>query len=46
MVLLVKVKDAPGVADGDSMLGKNGIYYRVWEVDFVEHFRRLITRTS
>ena len=46
VVLLVKVKDAPGVADGDSMLGKNGIYYRVWEVDFVEHFRRLITRTS
>ena len=46
VVLLVKVKDAPGVADGDSMLGKNGIYYRVWEVDFVELFRRLITRTS
>ena len=33
VVLLVKLKDAPGVADGDSMLGENDIYYRVWEVD-------------
>ena len=27
VVLLVKLKGAPGVVDGDRMLGKNGIYY-------------------
>ena len=32
VVLLVELKDAPGVVDGYMMLGKNGIYYRVWEV--------------
>ena len=26
VVLLAKLKDAPGVLDGDRMLGKNGIY--------------------
>ena len=27
IVLLAKLKDAPGVVDGDRMLGKNRIYY-------------------
>ena len=27
VVLLVKLKGAPGVVDGDKILGKNGIYY-------------------
>ena len=26
VVLLIKLKDAPGVIDGDRMLGKNRIY--------------------
>ena len=26
VVLLVKLKDVPGVLDGDRVLGKNGIY--------------------
>ena len=32
IVLMLELKDAPGVVDGDRMLGKNGIYDRVWEV--------------
>ena len=32
IVLLLELKGAPGVVDGDRMLGKNGIYDRVWEV--------------
>ena len=31
-MLMLELKDAPGVVDGDRMLGKNGIYDRVWEV--------------
>ena len=27
VVLLVKLKDAPAVVDGDRLLAKNGIYY-------------------
>ena len=49
-MLVVKLKDAPGVADGDSMLGENDIYYRVWEVDLCvtcdQRSRRLTTGTS
>ena len=41
VVLLVKLKDAPGVADGDSMLGENDIYYRVWEVDLCGAFPKI-----
>ena len=36
ILLLLKLKDAPGVADGDGILGENGIYFRVWEVDLCE----------
>ena len=32
VVLLVELKDALGIVDGDKMLGENGIYYQVWEV--------------
>ena len=41
VVLLVKLKDAPGVTDGDSMLGENDIYYRVWEVDLCGAFPKI-----
>ena len=41
VVLLVKLKDAPRVADGDSMLGENDIYYRVWEVDLCGAFPKI-----
>ena len=33
VVLLVKLKDATRVVDVNRLLGENGIYYRVWEVD-------------
>ena len=32
VVLLVELKDALGIVDGDKMLGESGIYYQVWEV--------------
>ena len=38
VVLLVKLNDATGIVDGDRMLGKNGIHYRVWEVDLCKAF--------
>ena len=41
VVLLVNLKDAPGVTDGDSMLGENDIYYRVWEVDLCGAFPKI-----
>ena len=37
----VKHKDAPGVVDADRMLGKNGIYYRVWEVELCGAFWKI-----
>ena len=40
-MLLVKLKDALGVADGDRLLGENRIYYGVWEVDLCEAFRKI-----
>ena len=40
-VLLVKLKDALGVVDGDRMLGENGIYYQVWELDLCGAFRKI-----
>ena len=41
VVLMVKLKDAPGVVDGDQMLGENGICYRVWEVDWCGAFQMI-----
>ena len=41
IVLLDKLKDAPGVVDSDRMLGKNGIYYQVWEVDLCGTFCKI-----
>ena len=41
IVLLAKLKDAPGVVDGDRMFGKNRIYYRVWKVDLCEAFQKI-----
>ena len=38
ILLLVKLKDAPGFVDGDRTLGKNGIYNRVWEDDLYGPF--------
>ena len=38
---MVELKDAPGVVDGYRMLGKNGIYYRVWEVDLCGAFWKI-----
>ena len=39
-MLLDKLKDVPGVADGDRMLVENGIYYRVWEVELCGAFQK------
>ena len=41
VVLLDKIKDAPAVLDSDRMLGENGIYYRVWEVDLCRTFSKI-----
>ena len=41
VVFLNKLKDAPSVVDGDKMLDKNGIYYRVWEVDLCGAFQKI-----
>ena len=41
IVLLVKLKDASGVVDGDRMLGNNGVNYRVWEVDLCGAFWKI-----
>ena len=41
VVLLVKLKDASGIVDGDRMLGKNGIHYQVWEVDLCRAFWKI-----
>ena len=41
VMLLVKLKDAPGVVDGDRMLGENGINYRMWGVDLCGVFRKI-----
>ena len=41
IVLLDKLKDAPGVVDSYRMLGKNGIYYQVWEVDLCGTFCKI-----
>ena len=38
IVLLVELRDAAGVVDGDSMLDENGISYWVWEVDLCGAF--------
>ena len=39
-MLLDKLKDVPGVADGDRILVENGIYYRVWEVELCGAFQK------
>ena len=41
VMLLVKLKDAPGVVDGDRMLGENGINYRMWGVDLCGVFWKI-----
>ena len=41
VVLLIKLKDAPGFVDGDWMLGKNRIFYRIWDVDLSGAFRNI-----
>ena len=41
VLLLVKLKDTPGVVDGDRMLGENGIYSRVWQDDLYGAFRKI-----
>ena len=41
VVLLVKLKDAPGVVDGDRMLDENGIYYQLWELDLCGTFWKI-----
>ena len=45
-MLLVKVKDGPGVVDGDRVLGENRIYYRVLEGDYCGSSGRLATGTA
>ena len=41
IVLLVKLRNIPGVVDEDRMLGKNGIYYPAWGVDLCGAFQKI-----
>ena len=45
VVLLVKLKDAPGVVDWDRVLAKNGIYYECGRLTSGERSGRLATGT-
>ena len=40
-MLLDELKEAPGVVDGDRILGKNGIYYQAWEVGLCGAFWKI-----
>ena len=40
-MLLVKLKNALGAVDACRMLGENGIYYSLWEVDLCGAFQKI-----